>query len=102
MKKVYLTPEFWATMVGNVIGIIVLMGGLTAEQGGDLQNALQTIIGGVLSILTTFGFIKAQATRKAAAAALMMARINKAAGDPLQAQAVASLDREAQQLLTQL
>jgi hypothetical protein len=102
MQSTFKTPEFWATVIGQVIGIAVLCGGLTSEQGTALQQSLQTIVGGVLSILTLFGYIKAQSVRKAAAAAIMIARIQKHGGDPVRVLAGAALDADVQKLLAQL
>jgi hypothetical protein len=101
MKPVYLTPEFWATIVGNIVGLVVVFGGLTAEQGTGMTQSLQTIAGAVLSIVTLLGFVGGQSKRKIAAASLMMARIQAQGGDPLATIAV-SLDGEARKLLTQL
>jgi len=83
MQPVFKTPEFWATLIGQVVSMIVLFGGLSAEQGTELTTALQSISGAVLSVLTILGFIKAQSTRKAAATALMVARLQGVEGDPI-------------------
>ena len=103
MKPIWQTPEFWATLIGNIMGIVVLAGGLTGEQATEMQGALQAIIGGLLSIMTLFGFIKAQGTRKAAAVALMLRRMDKCPDDQvLFAESLNTLDQDAQKLLAQL
>jgi hypothetical protein len=103
MKNVLKTPEFWATIIGNIIGIIIMIGGLTAEQGATLNSALKAISGGVLAILTLLGFIKAQSMRKAAVAALMIGRLHRDGGDPVTAAAEGcGLDKEAKVLLSQI
>lgn len=102
MNPVYATAEFWAALVGQIIGILVLTGTLTADQGEKLKSAAPTIVGGLISALTLFGFIKAQAVRKAAAASLMVARLQKHGGDPLRVEALSLLDAEARNLLKQL
>jgi len=102
MKPVWQTTEFWATIIGNIIGIVVMAGGMTSEQGTELQSALQSIIGGVLSVITICGFIKAQSVRKAAAASVLVAKIQKHAGDPLAVAVAKSLDDDIKKLLGHL
>ena len=101
MKSVWKTPEFWAVLIGNGVSLVVLFGGISGQQGTELTSALQTITGGVLSVLTIFGFITAQGKRKIAAASLMMARLQGTGGDPMLTMSSA-VDAEAKALLDQL
>jgi hypothetical protein len=101
MRATYTTPEFWAAIIGNCVGLVVVFGGLTAEQGEGVNNSLQTIVGAILSIGTILGYINGQAKRKIAAASLMMARIQCNGGDPMVTMSTA-LDAEAKKLLAQL
>jgi len=66
MQKPWLTPEFYATVLGNIIGLVVLLGGLTSVQGAEWIKALTAIAGGILAILTSLGYINAQAQKKVA------------------------------------
>ena len=75
MKSSIKTPEFWAALVGQITGIAVLLGALTAEQGEGLSQAVQAIVGGILSLGTILGFIKAQGARKTLAVQLASAKI---------------------------
>jgi hypothetical protein len=75
MKVTWKTPEFWAALVGQVVSMVVLFGGLTAEQGAGMEDALKAISGGVLSILTILGYLGAQMKRKALAVELVTAGV---------------------------
>jgi uncharacterized protein (DUF697 family) len=71
MTPVWLTAEFWTTMITNVIGIVVLVGGLTADQGTELTKALTTIAGGVIAALSAFGYVKGRLELKKSIVDLM-------------------------------
>lgn len=75
MKNSWKTIEFWAAMIGQVTGILVLAGVLTPEAGSGIAEAVTVIIGGILTLGSIFGFIKAEATRKQLAAGLMLAKL---------------------------
>lgn len=92
MQNSWKTPEFWAALLGQVIGIAVLVGGITAEEGENVNKALQAIIGGVLSLGTILGFIKAQGTRKLAAVNLAVAKLSQVARDPAGAKSASAAD----------
>jgi hypothetical protein len=103
MKVIWQTPEFWATIIGNTLGIVVLLGGLTSDEAGELSKAAQAIVGGLLSVLTLFGFIKAQMVRKAIAVQLLIARINKQGDDAVaDAAALGALDKDVRDLFAAL
>lgn len=76
MKSNWTTPEFWAALIGQVVGLVVLFGGITAGQGDEMAAALKSISGGVLSVLTILGYIKAQSVRKALAVRLQILAVN--------------------------
>lgn len=50
MKSGYKTTEFYTQFLPHIIAIVVLSGLLTPEQGGELQEAVTAIIGGVFGI----------------------------------------------------
>lgn len=81
MKKSWKTPEFWAALIGQGVALAVLVGGLTEAQGAEMEAALKSISGGVLSILTILGYIKAQSNRRLAAVRLMACRVALAGYD---------------------
>lgn len=76
MRNQFTTPEFWAALVGQVIGMVVLFGGLTDAQAVDMQAGLESLIGGAISVLTVLGYIKSQGVRKQVAAELTIAKLN--------------------------
>lgn len=51
------TTEFWAMLVSNIVGLVVLFGGLSADQGSELTKSATIIAGAILSVLTSLGYI---------------------------------------------
>jgi hypothetical protein len=66
MKKSWKTTEFWAMLVTNVMGVLVLLGVIGSEQGEEIGNALKAIAGGIVSIATTLGYMKSRTEVKKA------------------------------------
>lgn len=61
MKPAMQTAEFWTTLATNVVGLVVLFGGITTEQSTEVVSAVTQIVGAVLMLATSFGFIKSRA-----------------------------------------
>ena len=74
MKPTWQTPEFWATLVSNIVGIIALLGYVTPEQSTALTTGISQIAGLLLMIATSFGFIKGQITMRTALARAVIER----------------------------
>ena len=68
MKKSVKSSEFWIALVTNLVGIAVIMGSFTDEQGAEITKSAQAIIGGVIAIATSLGYIKARVEIKKARA----------------------------------
>jgi len=66
MKKAWQTTEFWTMLITNIIGVAVLVGVVNAQDGEELGNALKSIAGAVITILTTLGYIKSRTEVKKA------------------------------------
>jgi uncharacterized membrane protein YhaH (DUF805 family) len=73
MKAAWKTTEFWAALITNGIGLAVLFGGLTAEQGDVVGGELKTIAGAVIAILTSLGYIGVRGAVKLARARALAA-----------------------------
>jgi hypothetical protein len=74
-KSVWQTPEFWASMISQIVGIVVLTGGMTSDQGTEVTKALQAISGGVMSLISVLGLIWAQHSRRDTAASVVNAQL---------------------------
>lgn len=75
------TVEFWVAIATNVCGILVISGVITPDQSSELVVSVQSIIGGLLSILSTFKLINTQIVRrKLAVGAIMDSARTKASG----------------------
>jgi hypothetical protein len=81
MNATWKTPEFWATIIANVMSILAVTGVVTPGQSSELAEAATQISGAVLSILTIFGFIMVQGKRKEAIAATAIAMAELAQSD---------------------
>jgi len=66
MKSALKTTEFYATLITNVMGLLMLTGALNADEGEEIGNAAKAIAGAVLSIATTLGYIKSRTDVKRA------------------------------------
>lgn len=74
-KSIFSTPEFWASLISQIMGIVVLAGGMTSEQGTEVTKALQAISGGVMSLLSVGGLLWAQHSRRNTAAQVISAQL---------------------------
>ncbi len=66
MTKGYKTSEFWGALITNLLGIAMLMGYVNAEEGEELGNAVKTLAGAVITIVTTLGYIHERTALKKA------------------------------------
>ena len=67
-NKSWQTTEFWAMLITNLVGIAIVTGGVGAEEGEEIGNALKAIAGAAISIGTTLGYIKGRVDVKKAKA----------------------------------
>jgi len=78
MNAAWKTAEFWTALVTNIVGVVVLFGGVTGDQASDLTTASTQIVGALLMIATSFGFIKARvALRSSIATAAIYSASNQ-------------------------
>ena len=63
-KPGYKTTEFWLSLVGALTGIAVLLGYLTPEESDTLNSNITSVIGGVLTVISTVGYALARAKTK--------------------------------------
>jgi len=52
MKKGWKTTEFWMALSAQVLGILILTGVVTPDQGQVLGDASGQIIGGVMAVIS--------------------------------------------------
>jgi len=57
MKSGLSTSSFWISAVSSVVGLLVLSGVMTSEEGDSLSKAIQAAAGAVVSIATTLGYV---------------------------------------------
>jgi len=60
LKKV----EFWTSLITGGIGAAVLLGGINAEQGKTVESNVQVIVGALMSIGISLGYLKQTSTAK--------------------------------------
>jgi hypothetical protein len=96
MKKAWQTTEFWAMLIPNVVGIIVVTGIVGAEEGEELGNALKSIAGAIISIATTMGYIKGRAdVKKARADAISSWNVSSVVGNKKECEDTAAAETAA-------
>lgn len=64
MKEGKKTTEFYLSIFGAVLGVIVAAGVITPEQAGTLTEAATTISGAVISALSVFGYAMSRGLAK--------------------------------------
>lgn len=74
-KSIFSTPEFWASLVSQLVSMVVLSGGMTTDQGTEVTKAMQAICGGVMSLVSVGGLIWAQHSRRKTAATVISAQL---------------------------
>lgn len=84
MTNAIKTAEFWTALVANIVGLVVLFGGVTQDQGTELTKQLQIMAGAIMSVLSTLGYVRARTDLKSeVVSAVAMQQANAA---PLTAQ----------------
>jgi hypothetical protein len=63
-KPGYKTTEFWTALASQIVGLLILMGVVTAESGAELTNALYAVIGGTAMVVPAVGYIVGRAWLK--------------------------------------
>lgn len=51
-KPGYKTSEFWIMVVNQVVGILVMLGYISPSEADELGNAIVSVIGGMLVIIS--------------------------------------------------
>lgn len=62
MSEQFKTVGFWMTLTTTLIGLAVLLIGITEEQ----SKGITAVVGAVLTVLSQFGYLKAEAMVRAA------------------------------------
>jgi len=103
MKSVWKTSELWASLIGLVMSILVMEGLLTPDQAHHLEPLARTAVGGLVALASIVMFIRGQMSRRAAATAIMLARIKRSTSEEFtDPSRLDGLDGESRALLRQL
>lgn len=46
------TSEFWIMLVNQIVGVLVMLGYLTPQQAGELNEAVVSVVGGMIIIIS--------------------------------------------------
>ena len=57
MKAGIQTSECWVSVITSVIGLLVVTGKITTNEGDTLTKAIQAAIGAVITIASSLGYI---------------------------------------------
>lgn len=57
MKAGVATSEMWVSVVTSVVGLLVVTGKITTDEGDTLTKAIQAAIGAVITIASSLGYI---------------------------------------------
>ena len=64
IKSGYMSSEFWISILGNIIGLLVITGIITPANGTEYTKELSIIIGAVINLITTLGYTASRTTIK--------------------------------------
>lgn len=96
-------PEFWMTLVTSVAGLLLAFGVITPDQAKGIEAYVPNIIGGILSLLSTFKFVntqhaaKVEVFRAMCAASMQRNEIRRADGG-VTAQSASSVEEDVAKL----
>ncbi len=62
--SVLMKSEFWVTAVMAVSGLLMAFGVITQDQASGIEKYMPNVIGAVLSLLSSLGFVKTQHAAK--------------------------------------
>lgn len=62
--SVLLKSEFWVTVVMAVSGLLMAFGVITKDQASGIEKYMPNVIGAVLSLLSSLGFVRTQHAAK--------------------------------------
>ncbi len=65
MKPGWKTTEFWTSIPAAIVGLLILFGLMTPTESTELINALEKVIGGVMSIIPIVGYTISRGKAKA-------------------------------------
>ena len=51
------TSEFWVVLANNVVGVLVMLGYLSPDQATEFTQALMSVIGGLVVMVSTIVYI---------------------------------------------
>lgn len=78
ITSVFKKPEFWVTAVTGVCGMLLAFGVLTPEQSDSITKCVSTVVGAVVTLLSSFKFANTQHAAKVEAFRAMCAlQMNK-------------------------
>lgn len=80
------TSSFWISAVSSVVGLLVLSGVMTSEEGDSLSKAIQAAAGAIVSIATTLGYIVTRTQLKQSVVHATAAIVNNREASAPQAQ----------------
>ena len=77
--SVFKKPEFWVTLATGISGLLIAFGVLTPEQSDSITKCVSTVVGAIVTLLSSFKFANAQHAAKVEAFRAMCAlQLNKA------------------------
>lgn len=82
------TPEFWISLVPQVLGVLVVLGIIGADKATELTGALTTLSGGVIALLGTLGFLSSRGDEKKAVVQTLSHSVGSMSGSTVTAGAL--------------
>lgn len=64
MKKFYMTSEFWASLIAQVVGMLVLVGGIASTDADKIKALGTEVVGGFIALVSLIQYIKSRTTLK--------------------------------------
>ena len=66
MKPWYLTSEAWASIIAQIVGLLVMVGGIASTDADHIKTLGQEVVGGALALVSLIQYIKSRTALKQA------------------------------------
>lgn len=66
MKPWYWTSEAWASIIAQVVGLLVLVGGIASTDADKIKALGTEVVGGVIALVSLMQYIKSRTALKQA------------------------------------
>ena len=64
MKPAWQTTEFWTSLIAQIVGILVLTGGIASTDADHIKTLGQEVVGGIIALVSLLQYVKSRTVLK--------------------------------------